>query len=80
LNRPYDGAVIHSIATFGEYLFPPESQESAATVNFLSKKFCREYPINQEDNKLGKPGKITVILKIGNYKFNLPGFSPTLTN
>ena len=21
--RPYDGAVIHSIATFGEYLFPP---------------------------------------------------------
>ena len=55
-NRPFDGAVIHSIATFGEFLFPPESEEAAATVAFLSKKFCREYPINQADNEAGKPG------------------------
>lgn len=46
-NRPYDGAVIHSIATFGEYLFGPETEEAASTVNYLSKKFCREYPLNQ---------------------------------
>jgi len=55
-NRPYDGAVIHSIATFGEYLFPPESPEGASTVEFLAKKFCREYPLNQDDNVAGKPG------------------------
>ena len=46
-NRPYDGAVIHSIATFGQYLFPPESEEAAATINVLTKAFCLEYPINQ---------------------------------
>ncbi|CAG0921493.1 unnamed protein product [Notodromas monacha] len=55
-NRPYDGAVIHSIATFGEFLFPPESPEGASTVAFLAKKFCREYPINQADNEAGVPG------------------------
>ena len=61
-NRPYDGAVIHSIATFGEYLFPPESEESAATIKVLTKAFCNEYPINQEENAAGKPG-----LLIGRY-------------
>lgn len=25
-NRQQDGSVIHSIATFGEYLYPPESE------------------------------------------------------
>jgi len=55
-NRPYDGAVIHSIATFGQYLFPPESSEAAATIKVLSKAFCQEYPINQEDISAGKPG------------------------
>ncbi|CAG0926166.1 unnamed protein product, partial [Notodromas monacha] len=46
----------HSIATFGEFLFPPESPEGASTVAFLAKKFCREYPINQADNEAGVPG------------------------
>lgn len=55
-NRPYDGAVLHSIATFGEHLYPPESEEAAATINFLAKKFCREYPINKADIQAGKPG------------------------
>jgi len=57
-NRPYDGAVIHSIATFGEYLFPPSSSEAAATIQVLSKAFCNEYPINQEELALGKPGML----------------------
>jgi len=61
-NRPYDGAVMHSIATFGEYLFPPESSEAAATIRVLSKAFCQEYPINQADIEAGKPG-----LLIGRY-------------
>jgi len=61
-NRPYDGAVIHSIATFGEYLFPPESEEAAATIKVLAKAFCREYPINQEEIYAGLPG-----LLIGRY-------------
>merc|ERR1711973_696032 len=61
-NRPYDGAVIHSIATFGEYLFPPSSQEAAATIQVLAKTFCQEYPINQQEISAGKPG-----LLIGRY-------------
>jgi len=55
-NRPYDGAVIHSIATFGQYLFPPESEEAAATINVLTKAFCLEYPINQEEMNAGEVG------------------------
>jgi glucoamylase len=55
-NRPYDGAVIHSIATFGEYLYPPESQEAAATINVLAKAFCQEYPINQDEIAAGEVG------------------------
>lgn len=55
-NRPYDGAVIHAIATFGEYLFPPSSSEAAATIKVLTKTFCQEYPINQDEIAAGKPG------------------------
>jgi len=55
-NRPYDGAVIHSIATFGEYLYPPASEEAAATIKVLTRAFCQEYPINQEEMAAGKPG------------------------
>jgi glucoamylase len=55
-NRPYDGAVIHSIATFGEYLFPPESQEAASTISVITKTFCQEYPINQDELAAGLPG------------------------
>eukprot|EP00088_Acartia_fossae_P002771 TRINITY_DN11149_c0_g1_i1.p1 TRINITY_DN11149_c0_g1~~TRINITY_DN11149_c0_g1_i1.p1 ORF type:complete len:502 (+),score=142.13 TRINITY_DN11149_c0_g1_i1:33-1538(+) len=55
-NRPYDGAVIHSIATFGEYLYPPESQEAASTINVLTKAFCQEYPINQDEIAAGEVG------------------------
>ena len=40
-NRPYDGAVIHSIATFGEYLYPPASEEAAATIKVLTRAFCQ---------------------------------------
>ena len=55
-NRPYDGAVLHSIATFGEYLYPPESPESADTIAVLVNQFCNEYPINQESIAAGEPG------------------------
>jgi len=55
-NRPYDGAVIHSIATFGEYLYPPASEEAAATIKVLTRVFCQEYPVNQEEMASGKPG------------------------
>ena len=33
--RPYDGAVIHSIATFGEYLFPPGKYHKILQSNAL---------------------------------------------
>ena len=55
-NRPIDGAVIHSIATFGEYMFPPESEEAAATIRVITKSFCQEYPINQEEIGAGEVG------------------------
>jgi len=55
-NRPDDGAVIHAITTFGEYLYPANSEEAAGTIRYLVKAFCREYPINQEDNDAGEPG------------------------
>ena len=42
--------MLHSIATFGEYLFPPESEEAAATIDYLAKVFCTEYPVNQVRN------------------------------
>ena len=48
--------MLHSIATFGEYLFPPESEEAAATIDYLAKVFCTEYPVNQELIAAGEPG------------------------
>ena len=55
-GREKDGAVIHAIITFGEFLFPPSSAEAAGTVSAWNDAFCNEYPINQEDNAAGKPG------------------------
>ena len=55
-GREKDGAVIHAIITFGEYLYPPTSPEAAATVAAWNNAFCNEYPINQQDNGAGKPG------------------------
>ena len=55
-GREKDGAVIHAIITFGEYLFPPSSPEAAGTVSAWNDAFCNEYPINQQDNAAGKPG------------------------
>ena len=55
-GREKDGAVIHAIITFGEYLYPPTSSEAADTVAAWNNAFCNEYPINQEDNGAGKPG------------------------
>jgi len=55
-NRPYDGAVIHSIATFGQYLYPPESEETAATISVITRAFCQEYPVNQEEMGAGEVG------------------------
>merc|ERR1712241_323156 len=54
--RPEDGAVIHSIATFGEYIYGPSSNEAAATIQQLTKSFCREYKINQDAIGAGKSG------------------------
>merc|ERR1719378_1938013 len=55
-GREKDGAVIHAIITFGQYLYPPTSQEAASTVQAWNNAFCNEYPINQQDNGAGKPG------------------------
>ena len=55
-NREQDGSVIHAIATFGEYLFPPESPETASTIARYANTFCEEYPINQDDVASGLPG------------------------
>jgi len=55
-NRPDDGATIHAITTFSLDLYTPDSEETAATIRYLAKAFCNEYPINQEDNDAGDPG------------------------
>jgi len=55
-GREKDGAVIHAIITFGEFLYPPTSAEAAGTVSAWNDAFCNEYPINQQDNAAGKPG------------------------
>jgi len=55
-NRPDDGATIHAITTFSLDLYTPDSEEAAATIRYLVKAFCNEYPINQEDNDAGDPG------------------------
>jgi len=55
-NRPQDGAVIHSIATFGQYIYGPESDEAAATIKKLTHSFCREYKVNQDAINSGQPG------------------------
>ncbi len=53
-----DSAVLHAIATFGEYSFDAASEEAAATISVLASTFCREYPINQQDDEAGVPGTL----------------------
>merc|ERR1719423_178288 len=55
-NRPQDGAVIHSIATFGKYIYGPESEEAASTIKKLTHSFCREYMVNQDAINSGQSG------------------------
>jgi len=55
-NRPYDGAVIHAVATFGSTIFRPDSEEAAATIQVLARAFCEEYPLNQAASAAGRPG------------------------
>ena len=55
-NRPDDGATIHAITTFAKEFYTPDSEEAAATLKYLIKAFCKEYPINQEANSAGEPG------------------------
>jgi len=55
-NRRQDSAVLHSIATFGEYLYPANSEEAAATIDVLAHTFCNEYQINQQEVGAGEPG------------------------
>jgi len=55
-GREKDGAVIHAIITFGEFLYGPTSSEAAKTVSSYNDAFCQEYPINQQENGAGKPG------------------------
>ncbi len=54
MNREQDTAVLHAIATFGEYSFDATSEEAAATITTLARTFCREYPINQVRKKYKK--------------------------
>jgi glucoamylase len=55
-NRPYDGAVIHAVATFGSTIFAPDSEEAAATIQVLARAFCEEYPLNRAASAAGRPG------------------------
>ncbi len=55
-GRPRDSAVLHAIATFGEYAYGPSSNEAAATLAELADTFCAEYPINQDGVSAGTPG------------------------
>ena len=55
-ERLEDGAVIHAIATFGEYLYGPTSAQAADTIGFLSKMFCELYPYVHDEVALNKPG------------------------
>ncbi len=57
-NREQDSAVLHAIATFGEYSYDAASEEAANTISRLAQTFCNEYPINQADNDLGVPGML----------------------
>ena len=47
---------IINILYLGDYIYGPSSEEAAATINTLTKAFCREYPINQEALSEGKSG------------------------
>jgi hypothetical protein len=40
-GREKDGAVIHAIVTFGEFLHNPGSQEAAQTVKAFNQAFCQ---------------------------------------
>ena len=55
-GREKDGAVIHAIITFGEFLHSPSSSEAAKTVATYNRAFCQEYPINRQLNGQGVPG------------------------
>merc|ERR1711997_1130841 len=55
-GREKDGAVIHAIITFGEFLHNPSSSEAAKTVATYNRAFCQEYPINRQLNGQGVPG------------------------
>merc|ERR1719295_617122 len=55
-GREKDGAVIHAIITFGEFLHNPASSEAAKTVATYNRAFCQEYPINRQLNGQGVPG------------------------
>ena len=48
--------MLHAIATFGEYIYGPDTQEAAATVLELANTFCEEYPINQDIVSRGDVG------------------------
>merc|ERR1719431_1915891 len=41
---------------FGKYIYGPSSNEAAATIQQLTKSFCREYKINQDAIGAGKSG------------------------
>ena len=55
-NRQRDGSVVLAIATFGSYLFGPNSKEAVSTFKILSDTFNNEYKINQTMNNEGVPG------------------------
>lgn len=55
-GREKDGAVIHAIITFGEFLHAPSSAEAAKTAATYNRAFCEEYPLNQQLNGQGMPG------------------------
>ena len=55
-NRQRDGSVVLAIATFGSYLFGPNSKEAVSTIKVLCRTFYWEYEINQTLNDKGVPG------------------------
>lgn len=62
-GRDIDGAVIHAIASFGETIWKPSSEQVAKTLQVFTTAFCHEYSLNQKDNESGLPGVL-----IGRYQ------------
>jgi len=44
------------VATFGEFIYGPDTEEAAATIAVLAETFCTIFPINQQWQQAGNAG------------------------